>query len=346
MVKAPSFEVTFGSGVDDKRLDRLERDMKALTKAVDKLASQGGGSSGGSVVNVVNKAKKVKKKNKQNDDGSFVREVQDVLAMQKLFGRQRTTPRAIHTAVQQVRQARRDRAAQPIVDAAYKSAVMAQVADAKRQAAAQAQVDQAFRQQMAAWDKLAKASNKQGKKTGGGGRRGKKKKDPPTPWGWVNNLLEGWNKADKKVGKIRTMTQRLKTAGGWFVETALMSPERTVGKVVLNVMRGAGPYGFAIATAITMIISSPAVITAIVKVLGSKGGPMNRDWRRLIEDEVTGILSLEEQKRRDLGLDGYIVSPDVGFKPVDESSVYNSQLIRDEVRLNKLSQGEKVQFSR
>ena len=338
MVKAPSFEVTFGSGVDDKRLDRLERDMKALTKAVDKLASQGGGSSGGSIVNVVNKAKKVKKKNKQNDDGSFVREVQDVLAMQKLFGRQRTTPRAIHTAVQQVRQARRDRAAQPIVNAAYKNAVLAQAADAKRQAAAQAKIDLAFRQMTGSWDKQAKASNKAAKKQGAF--------QLPEPQDFFSRAARKWNSFNRKMTKARTATQRLKTAGGWFVETALMSPERTVGKVVLNVMRGAGPYGFAIATAITMIISSPAVGSAIVKVLGSKGGPMNRDWRRLIEDEVTGILSLEEQKRRDLGLDGYIVSPDVGFKPVDESSVYNSQLIRDEVRLNKLSQGEKVQFSR
>ena len=170
--------------------------------------------------------------------------------------------------------------------------------------------------------------------------------DAANPQGWLARFTRGWSSFNRTMTKARTATQRLKTAGGWFVETALMSPERTVGKVVLNVMRGAGPYGFAVATAITMIISTPAVISAIVKVLGSKGGPLNRDWRRLIEDEVTGILSLEEQKRRDLGLDGYIVSPDVGFKPVDESSVYNSQLIRDEVRLNKLTQGEKVQFSR
>ena len=170
---------------------------------------------------------------------------------------------------------------------------------------------------------------------------------------------KGFPKLDKKgkptglAGKasnifttMRTMSQRMKTRGSWFMAAALMSPERTAGKVALNVLARAGPHGALLAGAITTAISTPEVIKAILKVFARKGGPLNRDWRRLIEDETTGILSLEEQERRDLGLDGYIVSPDVGFKPVDDSSVYNSQILRDEVRLAKLSQGEKVNTSR
>ena len=205
MVKAPSFEVTFGSGTDDKRLDKLEKDVEKLTKAVDKLVTQGGGSSGGGTTNVVNKVKKAKnKKKKQN----VIKDIPSTLA--DLYA----------DSVED-----RDKDLFDILAMLDDEDI--RIAEAK--AKAQAKVDQAFGQQMAQWDKLAKASNKQSKKTGGSGRRGKKKKkDPPTPWGWVNNLLEGWNKADKKVGKIRTMTQRLKTAGGWFVETALMRSLRTI----------------------------------------------------------------------------------------------------------------------
>ena len=159
-------------------------------------------------------------------------------------------------------------------------------------------------------------------------------------------LLKTAAKANSWLDRSRTLSQRLKTRGVYHFAAAALNPERTVGKVALNLLSLAGPKGALLASAITIILSSPEVIKAFIKVFGRKGGPLNRDWRRLIENETTGFLSLEEQKRRDLGLDGFIVSPDVGYKPVDETSVYNSQLLRDEVRLNKLSQGEKVQFSR
>ena len=199
-----------------------------------------------------------------------------------------------------------------------------------------------FEKEIKKQNKLKKQKDREKKKENAKIQKMKKKqrkKKKEEPEGVLQKIVKGGATA-------RVFSQRLKTRGYWFLAAAAQNPERTVGKVMLNVLSRAGPYGFALAGAITTLISSPEVIKAIVKVLGGKGGPLNRDWRRLIEDEVTGILSLEQQKRRDLGLDGYIVSPDVGFKPVDESSVYNSQLIRDEIRLNKLSQGEKVQFSR
>ena len=163
---------------------------------------------------------------------------------------------------------------------------------------------------------------------------------------WYSGFTKGFASANRALDRSRTLSQRLKTRGVYHIAAGFLNPERTTGKVALNLMAMMGPKGALLASAITIILSSPEVIRAFIKVFGRKGGPINRDWRRLIEEETTGMLSLEEQKRRDLGLDGFIVSPDVGFKPVDESSVYNSVLLRDEIRLNKLSQGEKVQTSR
>ena len=193
-----------------------------------------------------------------------------------------------------------------------------------------------FEKEIKKQNKLKKQRDRANKKKKG---RKKKKKKEKKPKSTIEKISEGGALA-------RTFSQRLKTRGYWFLAAAAENPERTFGKVLLNVLSRAGPQGFMLAGAITTLISSPEVVKAIVKVLGMKGGPLNMDWRRLIEDEVTGILSLEQQKRRDLGLDGFMVSPDVGFKPVDESSVYNSVLLRDEIRLNKLSAGEKVQTSR
>ena len=158
---------------------------------------------------------------------------------------------------------------------------------------------------------------------------------------------------DKILGKIqnteshirpfRTATQRLNVFGLWFLGSAQLNPSYTVAKLFLNSLhRLGGPAGAALTTAITAIASAGPVIEQTIKTLGQKGGPLNQDWRRSIETETTGMFTLEEQKRRDLGLDGYIVSSDIGFQPISDTSVYNSQLARDEIRLNKLTQEEKV----
>lgn len=154
-----------------------------------------------------------------------------------------------------------------------------------------------------------------------------------------------WSEAlqrESQLKRIRTKTQRLKVYGLWFIETAVENPYRTGGKFILNMLHGAGPYGQAIAGAIATIISAHPVIIQIIQSLGAKGGPLNQDWKRVIQEEVNGMLTLEEQWRRDRGLDWFIVSENMGYRPIDETAVYNNKLHRDELRLNKLTQEEKV----
>ena len=72
-----------------------------------------------------------------------------------------------------------------------------------------------------------------------------------------------------------------------------------------------------------------------------KGAPLNKDFRVIVEEVITGFLSLDSQQRRDLGLDSFVVAQVTGFKPVDGTDVYNSLLDRDEIRINRVNQDEK-----
>lgn len=129
--------------------------------------------------------------------------------------------------------------------------------------------------------------------------------------------------------------------------TALATnPQGVIQGHALSMLRGAGPYGFAATAAITAAVSTPEMAKRIIRFYGQKGGPLNRDWRYIVEETVYGMIALEKQKRRGLGLDGYIVDSTVGFHAVDESAVYNSQLMRDEIRLNLLTHEEKVRQQR
>lgn len=153
-----------------------------------------------------------------------------------------------------------------------------------------------------------------------------------------------WNQnAEAKIRKVRTKTQRLQTYGLWFVETAQHNPAYTAGKFMLNTMRlMAPPYGAVFAGLIASIVSSAYVVPQTIRNMSKKGRPWNIDWHRAVSDEVVGLFSLEEQKRRDLGLHGVIADPTSGYQPVEGTDIYNNQTIADTVRLNKLTQEQKV----
>lgn len=122
----------------------------------------------------------------------------------------------------------------------------------------------------------------------------------------------------------------------------LQNPAGAVGGQVLQMLGRLGPWGAAAAAAITAIAAGPEATQRLVRQLGQKGGPLNRDWRRTISEEVNGALDLRQQKDRQLGLDPFIVTSQGAFRPVDGTDVYNSLYLRGEVRQNKMSQDEQT----
>ena len=124
--------------------------------------------------------------------------------------------------------------------------------------------------------------------------------------------------------------------------SVLANPQEFVGTNILKILGGTGPYGAFVVSAITAIATAPAVAVEIIKLLSEKGLPLNRDWVRLIEDEVNGLFSVEEKKRRLLGIDSYIVTQTDRYQPDSGSSTSNSYENRDEIIISKFGQAEKA----
>ena len=122
----------------------------------------------------------------------------------------------------------------------------------------------------------------------------------------------------------------------------LANPTGFIGSTVLQMLGKAGPYGAAVVAAISAIIVTPEIVKQIVALLAQKGGPLNRDWRRSIETEVNSLFSVEEKKRRLLGIDGFIVSQTGHYEPQSGSTSYNSKENVNELRIHHAGQSEKA----
>ena len=75
-----------------------------------------------------------------------------------------------------------------------------------------------------------------------------------------------------------------------------------IARTIMGMAAGAGPYGLAFIAAITAIAAAPQVVEKIIKLLSTKGLPLNMDWHRIIENEVNALMNIEEKKRRLLGI--------------------------------------------
>lgn len=124
---------------------------------------------------------------------------------------------------------------------------------------------------------------------------------------------------------------------------AIQDPQGLVGDQLLGMLRGGGPYGVAAITAIGAIIATVGVGEKLIKHFSQKGLPLNRDWRRSIEDEVNGLFSVEDKKRRLLGKDSFIITQTDRFQPDSGSTTYNSLENRDEVIISKIGLAEKAE---
>ena len=118
--------------------------------------------------------------------------------------------------------------------------------------------------------------------------------------------------------------------------------EAVVGGIVMRMLSGAGPFGIAAVAAITAAVSVPEIAKQIIKLLGVKGAPLNRDFTILVDDLVQTFFDAEERRRRLLGIDAFIASQVTGFQPADGSPVYNSLESRDEVIISKIGDADRA----
>ena len=124
--------------------------------------------------------------------------------------------------------------------------------------------------------------------------------------------------------------------------TIASNPEGFVSGQILSVLSRAGPHGAIAAAIIGMVIASPELAKQMLKFWSQKNLFLNRDWQRAIEDEVNGLFSLEEKRRRLMGLDAYIQTQSSGYQSDTGAPVHNSYENRDEIVATKLGQYDKA----
>ena len=122
----------------------------------------------------------------------------------------------------------------------------------------------------------------------------------------------------------------------------LSNPQGFIGNSFVRMLSGAGPHGALVVAAITAPFLIQKVSEEVIKTLAQKGLPLNRDWRREIEEEVNGLFSIEDKKKRLLGIDSYIVTQTDRYQPDSGSQTVNSYENRDEVIISKLGNYEKA----
>ena len=160
--------------------------------------------------------------------------------------------------------------------------------------------------------------------------------------GYLQEFADVRLRGERKLRAVRTLSQRHSAYGAFFVASAQINPVQTIQRIILNSLIRSGPVGAAIGTTAAIGLSVEPVIKQTIKTLGQKGLPLNQDYHHFFADQTVGFFTLEEQKRRDLGLAGVIANPDFGYEPIEGTSMYNSQQIANVVRLHKLGDQEKA----
>lgn len=85
-----------------------------------------------------------------------------------------------------------------------------------------------------------------------------------------------------------------------------------------------------------------AVSIEVIKLMSTKGGPLNRDWRRFISEEVAVGLTRLQDKEDLLGITQTILTQIVGFEPNNENFTYNSLYNRGDNRLARIGLSDRV----
>lgn len=87
---------------------------------------------------------------------------------------------------------------------------------------------------------------------------------------------------------------------------------------------------------IALAILAVKLAPLIIQGLSVKGGPLNRDWRRFISEEVDVGLSRVQQKEKELGVSQVILTQVVGFHPNNENWTFNSLFDRNSQRYARI----------
>lgn len=102
------------------------------------------------------------------------------------------------------------------------------------------------------------------------------------------------------------------------------NPGKLVENKLLSMLGRAGIHGAIAVAIITLIVGSPEIIKAVVEALGVKGGPLNQDYTRQLDEDLQVGISKDLQFRRAIGIDVIITTQDTQYIITDPGFVGNS----------------------
>lgn len=111
------------------------------------------------------------------------------------------------------------------------------------------------------------------------------------------------------------------------------NPTGAIGKIFTRLL---GSKAVAIMGPLAIAVATPIVIAEIIKVLSVKGGPLNRDWRRFIGDEIAVGLSRLQDKEDEFGVSQTILTQIQGFAPNNFNWTYNSLFDVNDSRIARI----------
>jgi len=97
-----------------------------------------------------------------------------------------------------------------------------------------------------------------------------------------------------------------------------------------------GSGAAAVLAPLAIAITAPIVMQEFIKALSVKGGPLNRDWRRFIQNEVAIGLSRVQQKEDEFGVSQTILTQVKGWVPNNENWNYNNLFDVNDERIARI----------
>lgn len=111
---------------------------------------------------------------------------------------------------------------------------------------------------------------------------------------------------------------------------------------VTKILQGIGGSTFAkILGPIGIALIAVEVTKEIIKLMSMKGGPLNRDWRRFIENEVAVGLSRQQQLEDRFGVSQTILTQIRGFAPNNENWTYNNLFDVNDERIARIGMSDR-----
>lgn len=132
----------------------------------------------------------------------------------------------------------------------------------------------------------------------------------------------------------------LDTQGLKNLKSLTANPGALVQNKLLSMLGRAGIYGAVAVAIITLIVESPEVIKAVVEALGVKGGPLNQDYTRRLDEDFQVGIDKDLQFRRAIGIDVIITTEDTKYIITDPGFVTNSLVDIETTRSIRINSNE------